>query len=70
MITNVLVMSRVLPYWCLSIAEGLLHASNCVVHEIYYSLATRTKMHSGTVHGQYLRSHMLRGRCGGGVLGN
>ena len=61
-------MSRVLPYQCLSIAKVLLHASKCVVRETYYTTAARTKMCSATVHGLYLRSHMLRGRAGGGDL--
>ena len=63
-------MSRALPYRCLSIAKDLLHASKCVVREIYYTTATRTKMRSATVHGRYLRSHILRGRAGGGVWTN
>ena len=61
-------MSRALPYRCLSVAKDLLHASKYVVREIYYTTAARTKMRSATVHGRYLRSHMLRGRSVGGVV--
>ena len=64
----IIAISSVVPYWCLSIAKGLLHASKCVVREIYYTTVARTKTRSGTVHERYLRSLTLRGRSGGGVL--
>ena len=48
------------PYRCLSIAKGLLHASKCVVCEIYHTTAARTKTRGGTVHGQAGKGQVWR----------